>query len=263
MKAGPRATLSEQTLGVDNIDFDVDNGKASSEATVTARINLLGFPPGSVVELEDCGPADGRWLVHTVERGVFDAAATVTLKRVTQPLPEPAASTTTVSSASSGVGGSSIASLGGTETPEVDRAYAAAQAITAKRYPYVWGAGHAHAGTPDNPHMRDPQTGQIDPGIGFDCSGLQGAMLSAAGMGFQPGDPVYDSGHFATQWGDPGEGQYLTIWANAVHVWSAFKTAQGWQHFGTGDWGSGNEFLGLKPQMHPTAGFTPRHWPGT
>jgi len=98
MRAAPRATLSERTLGVDTIDFDVDNGKASNEATVTARVALLGFPPGSVVELEDCGPADGRWLVLTVDRGVFDAAASVTLKRVTQPLPEPPADTTTVTS---------------------------------------------------------------------------------------------------------------------------------------------------------------------
>ena len=257
MKAGPRATLSEDTLGVDNVDFDVDNGKASSEATVTARVMLLGFPPGSVVELEDCGPADGRWLVQSVERGVFDAAATVTLKRVTQPLPEPAADTTSAGgSAALGLGGSSIASLGGTETPIIDTAYAAAQALTAKRYPYVWGGGHAHAGTPDGGTGRDP-------GIGFDCSGLQGAMLAAAGMGFQPGDPVYGSDTFAARWGEAGEGAYFTIWANSVHVWSAFKTASGWQHFGTGDWGSGNEFLGFKPTMHPTAGFTPRHWPGS
>lgn len=108
MKAAPRATLSEQTLGVDVIDFDVDNGKASSEATVTARVGKLGFPPGSVVELEDCGPADGRWLVRTVGRGVFDAAATVTFKRVTKPLPEPAAETTTVT----GGGGGGFVSAG-------------------------------------------------------------------------------------------------------------------------------------------------------
>lgn len=103
-KAKPRATLAEQTGAVDVIDFDIDNGKASSEATVTARISRLGFPPGSVVELANCGPANGRWLVQSVSRGVFDAQGTITLKRVTKPLPEPPADQT---SAAAGDGSSS------------------------------------------------------------------------------------------------------------------------------------------------------------
>ena len=267
MKAGPRATLSEQTLGVDNIDFDVDNGKAKSDATVTARINVLGFPPGSVVELEDCGPADGRWLVHSVERGVFDAAATVTLKRVTQPLPEPAASTTTVGGASSALGGSSFASIDGTATPEVDRAYAAAQAMDAKIYPYVWGGGHASCGTPDHGKAgaSDPGGSQKVAGVGYDCSGSSCAVLGAADLGFHIGGPVDDSGTMAASWGAAGEGRYLTVWANANHVWLEFKTANGDQHFGTGEFGISNPAGGPRFQalMHTKAGFSPKHWPGT
>jgi hypothetical protein len=250
MKAGPRATLSEKTLGVDNVDFDVDNGKASSEATVTARIMLAGFPPGSVVELEDCGPGDGRWLVRTVARGVFDAAASVTLKRVTKPLPEPAADTT---SSSSAVGGSSFAGAAGTTSPEVDRAYAAAKSIDAKRYPYVWGGGHAHCGTPSG----SPP--------GYDCSGSTCAVLAAAGMGYAIGAPADVSGTIAAKWGDAGEGELLTVWASAIHVWMEFKTSAGDEHFGTGDWGSDTGAGGpaFQARMHTKDGFTPRHWPGS
>src|SRR5262249_37409163 len=151
---------SENTLGVSNVDFDVDNGKARNEATVTIRVNRLAFPPGSVIELEQCGPANGRWLVHMISRGVFDAQATVTLKRVTKPLPEPVASTALASS-SAAVGG--LGSPGNVPAP-VQRAYSAAAAIDAKRYPYVWGGGHARCGTPDRGTGRDP-------GVGYDCSG--------------------------------------------------------------------------------------------
>jgi hypothetical protein len=262
MKAGPRATLSEQTLGVDVIDFDVDNGKASSEATVTARIAKLGFPPGAVVELTDCGPADGRWLVLTVARGIFDASATVTLKRVTQPLPEPAASTSIGSSSSSlALGGSSFAGAGGTESPLVDRAYAAATAIDAKRYPYVWGGGHAHCGTPDGGIAGGPGGGIGL--IGYDCSGSTCAILAAAGMGYRIGGPAEASGPIAAHWGDPGEGQLMTVWANAIHVWTEFKTASGPTNFNTADYGKGWSGAGFNPRMPSTAGFTPRHWPGT
>jgi hypothetical protein len=253
MKAGPRATLSEKTVGVDNVDFDVDNGKANNEASVTARIMLLGFPPGSVVELEDCGPADGRWLVRSVERGVFDASATVTLKRVTKPLPEPAADTTSVGG---GGGSSSFAAKDGTETPAIDRAYAAASAIAAKRYPYVWGGGHAKCGTPDRGTGRDP-------GIGYDCSGSTCAVLGAAGLGYELGGRVDTSGTIASRWGAAGEGRYLTVWANDVHVWMEFHTASGAEHWGTGDFGKGWDGFGHNPTMHPKAGFSPRHWPGS
>jgi hypothetical protein len=263
-KAKPRAALSEDTLGVSTIDFDVDNGKASSEATVTARASRLGFPPGSVVELDDCGPADGRWLVQTVSRGVFDAEATLTLKRVTEPLAEPAPETTTVSPASGfsaldGDGSSfGLAAGDGTATPDVDRAYQAAKAIDAKRFPYVWGGGHASCGTPDRGTGRDP-------GIGFDCSGSTCAVLAAAGMGYRIGGPVDVSGTIASRWGEPGEGRYLTVWANSIHVWMEFKPGGTAQHFGTGDWGSdtGTGGPAFQARMHTKDGFTPRHWPGT
>ena len=227
---------------------------------------LLGFPPGSVVELDDVGPANGRWLVRTVERGIFDAAATVTLKRVTKPLPEPAATTTTVTlggGSSSSLGGSSFADdAGGATSDQADRAYAAASAIDAKRFPYVWGGGHAHAGTADRGTGRDP-------GIGFDCTGAVGAVLAAAGMGYAIGSPVPGSGTIASSYGQAGRGQFVTVYAcpdmpgQAGHGFLVFHTSQGDRHWGTGHWGKSWDGAGWNPEMHPLGNFTARHWPGT
>ena len=265
-KAKPTLSISEDTPAVLGIDFDVDNGKADSEATVTARASRWGVPPGSVVVLHDCGPADGRWLVEEVSRGIFDAQATITLKRVTQPLPEPAPETATSDVATgspasnpfdtqSGLG-TSLASDGSGDSSTISRAYAAAQAIDAKRFPYVWGGGHAHVGTPDGGTGRDP-------GIGYDCSGSTCAVLGGASMGYQIGGPADVSGTIAARWGVAGEGQFLTVWANSIHVFMVFHTKSGDQHFGTGNWGKSWGGAGFNPEMHPTSGFTPRHWPGT
>lgn len=259
LKAKPTLSISESTLGIDEIDFDVDNGKASSEATVSARASRWGIPAGAVVMLHDCGPADGRWLVEEVSRGIFDANATITLKRVTQPLPEPAPDTSTqtiTSGSTSDPFGVSTNGLDNVDdgTAQVARAWQAAQSITAKRYPYVWGGGHAHVGTPDRGTGRDP-------GVGFDCSGSVCAILGAAGMGFTIGGPADVSGTIARSWGAPGEGKDLTVWANDIHVFAIFHTPQGDKHFGTGDWGKDWGGPGINPELHPTAGFSPRHWP--
>lgn len=257
MKSRPVATLSELVLGVDTIDFDVDNGKANSEATVTARILRTSFVPGAVVALKDCGPADGRWLVKDVTRGVFDPLATITLKRETEPLPEPAADTTTVGGTGSSVNGDSTFTPGTvTGGSPLAQAWSAAQDMDAKRYPYVWGGGHARAGTPDRGTGRDP-------GIGYDCSGSTCAVLAAASMGYELGGPVDVSGTIAAKWGHEGPGNGLTVYANAIHVFMVFHTSSGDRHFGTGNWGKSWGGPGFNPELHPTAGFTPRHWPGT
>jgi hypothetical protein len=193
-----------------------------------------------------------------MSRSIFDAATTLTLKRPTQPLPEPAPQTTSVTTSAGG--GSEFGALdaGGVPVEAVGRAYAAAQAMNAKRYPYVWGGGHAHCGTPDRGTGRDP-------GIGFDCSGSTCAILASAGMGYTIGGPADVSGTIAARWGQPGEGQTLTVWANSIHVWMEFKTTTRDQHFGTGDWGSATGTGGpaFQSRMHTKDGFTPRHWPGT
>jgi hypothetical protein len=63
--------------------------------------------------------------------------------------------------------------------------------------PYVWGGGHAGWAS-----------------RGYDCSGAVGYALHGAGML----DATMVSGQLAA-WGDPGVGRWITIYANAEHVY--------------------------------------------
>jgi len=100
--------------------------------------------------------------------------------------------------------------------------------------PYIYGGGHAsfHAD-------------------GYDCSGSVSYALAAAGLVSSP----MVSGAFES-WGDPGPGRWITIYANAGHVWMEvagwrFDTvalAEGGTRWSRG----GGEF----------SGFVVRHPPG-
>jgi peptidoglycan hydrolase CwlO-like protein len=70
--------------------------------------------------------------------------------------------------------------------------------------PYIYGGGHAsfHAD-------------------GYDCSGSVSYALAAAGLVSSP----MVSGDFEN-WGDPGPGRWITIYANAGHVW---MNVAGWR----------------------------------
>jgi len=243
LSAKRKTLVSEQTLGVSGVDFEIDNGKVRSEVTVTARSRRWGTPPGAIVDLSGVGPADGLWLVSDVRRSLFDPEATITLKRATKKLPEPAPETREVTPKTGkhrrGDSPSGAAA---------SKAWAAAERIDDAHLPYVWGGGHARAGSPS--------------GGGYDCSGSTVAVLAAAGLGFRPGGPTATSGTIARSWGKSGRGTDLTVYANDVHVFIVFHTQHGDVHFGTGRWGKNWGGAGFNPQMHPTSGFTARHWPG-
>lgn len=101
--------------------------------------------------------------------------------------------------------------------------------------PYIWGGGHASFQA-----------------IGYDCSGSVSFVLNAGGLLSSP----EVSGWFES-YGDPGPGQWVTIYANAGHVWMQiagyrFDTvalAEGGTRWSTG----GGEYAGFVVR-HP-AGF--------
>jgi peptidoglycan hydrolase CwlO-like protein len=153
---------------------------------------------------------------------------------------EAAAAAAAARAASTGnveVGGVAI-DAGGMVAPPAGAPEAVRQVIAAGNaiatLPYIWGGGHGsfHAD-------------------GYDCSGSVSYALAAAGLVSSP----MVSGDFES-WGDPGPGRWITIYANAGHVW---MEVAGWRFdtvalgYGGTRWAQGGgEF----------SGFVVRHPPG-
>jgi hypothetical protein len=89
-KTQPIATVNEQTPGIMGIGFDYDVGRQGATVDLPCQVGLWLAPPGSLVVLEDMGPLDGRWLVNTFTRSLFDDNADIALTKPQPKLPEPA-----------------------------------------------------------------------------------------------------------------------------------------------------------------------------
>lgn len=110
------------------------------------------------------------------------------------------------------------------------------------KYPYVWGGGHAQVGIPT--------------GGGYDCSGAVSAVLGAIGLLTRP----LVSGELAA-WGEPGPGNFITVYANAEHTFMRLNINGTWRWFGTGSgkkavrggpaWGNHDSELGAYSVRHP------------
>lgn len=87
--------VSDEAPGIDDISWDWDMGKKVAEISVTGRAKAWAAGPGTVADVNDQGPANGRYIVSNIQSNLFDDNVTVTLKRPTKPLPEPAPETTT------------------------------------------------------------------------------------------------------------------------------------------------------------------------
>lgn len=82
IRSRPRATIKESTKGISGISFSVDSGRKVDECTLTCTKSLWSAPPGSVVLIEEMGPADGRWLVTTISRSnLWSTQSSIELRR--------------------------------------------------------------------------------------------------------------------------------------------------------------------------------------
>jgi len=117
-----------------------------------------------------------------------------------------------------------------TAPPKVAAVIAAANQVA--RYPYVFGGGH---GTFED--------------SAYDCSGSLSFAFAAAGLLHR----TMVSGEFA-QWGAPGPGKWITIYANATHTW---MTVAGLR-YDTGGLLTPTHSR-WQATMRPTAGFVVRH----
>lgn len=83
--------ITQDSQGVDNIDYDFDIGKSTATATVTCRSHRWQLPPGTAVNLPTTG-LPNPWLIASIDRSFFSSQCTVTLKKPEPALPEPEAS---------------------------------------------------------------------------------------------------------------------------------------------------------------------------
>jgi cell wall-associated NlpC family hydrolase len=126
----------------------------------------------------------------------------------------------------------------GTAVAPLDAPGVVAQVIAAGNAiattPYKWGGGHGA--------WKDS---------GYDCSGSVSFALAGAGL---MGSPLTSGGFM--NWGDPGPGRWITIYANNGHV---FMLVAGLR-FDTSGANGGTRWQSSKARSY--SGFTVRHPPG-
>lgn len=168
LSRGTPYALSESSPGLDSIGWEFDTGQPAATATLRVRCGTsTTFPAGSRVTLSGEGPADGDWLVETIDRTDRTQVADVTLIRPSPALPEPTVNALSANPGEGGWGTSGDESGGGQIVGSTGAAAPSAlveafvqKALAQAGKQYVWGA-----------------TG---PGS-FDCSGL--VMWCAAQVG--------------------------------------------------------------------------------
>ena len=136
-----------------------------------------------------------------------------------------------VSGASAVLGSDGLASAPASAPQAVKDVIAAANSIVG--YPYLWGGGH----------------GSFE-SSGYDCSGAVSFALNGGGLISSPLDSTG-----LTTWGEPGDGNWITVWGNSGHVF-AFIAGLRWDTSGTG--GSGPKWSS-DLSYQDTSAFIPRH----
>lgn len=182
-----RLGVNDATPGVLDTSFDYDLGKTNTEITIEAYAKAWAAPPGAAINVDRHGPGDGIYIVDNIESTLASergGVVTITAKRPTKALPEPAPSTKTESFSLGGAG------TGAGELPAaVEKMIAFAESAEGK--PYIWGGTGLDA-------------------RGYDCSGFVSTVLEAGGVG---------AGHMDTNalahYGEAGPGTYVTIHDNA------------------------------------------------
>jgi hypothetical protein len=129
------------------------------------------------------------------------------------------------------------------------RIYRAAQELARQDRAYRFAGGHGKALTDIGP--REP----------LDCSSSASLLLLHGGV-LVPG-PAWTSRKFAAEWGEPGEGRYVTVWASEEHVWIEFKLdADHGERFDPTPSRLAPHSGSLRTTAAPGGDFAPRHWPG-
>ncbi|MCA1781993.1 MAG: C40 family peptidase [Dermatophilaceae bacterium] len=189
-KQKPSFKVSENTNGVDEIDFDYDVGKPVATAKILARAARWAVPVGSVIEIEKSGPADGKWLVSSIRRDVFSLTVTIELTQPQPelPEPEPQAESSVSERGESGYGSPedlAIGALAGVSSGALPSAPSAPSAPSGGTVPgglYVNRVVSLALAQRGKPYIWGGKTTR-----GFDCSGLVSHATRLAGRELSSG----------------------------------------------------------------------------
>ncbi len=129
------------------------------------------------------------------------------------------------------------------------RVFRAARELAREDRAYRFAGGH------------DQPLAEIDRRAPLDCSSATSLILARAGA--FPDDEAWSSTRLAGEWGQPGEGRQVTLWANEEHVWLELRLGR--DHVERLDptparlaphsgW--------MAPKRGPASDARPRHWPG-
>jgi len=236
--AKAKYTWTEDTDGINWIDFDIDQGKRASEIKVSCHSDAFDIPIGGVVAIREMGIANGRWLVSDVRQDLFASDTEVTLVAATPKLAEPANETV-----------EHTKTIPGSKRRAGDKVMTMhdfVDAEDARDYAYAWGGGHASFQRP------------------YDCSGFVSAILHAGGLLDAP-----EATGQLSKWGKLGEGNFFTVWVKDLpnpHLSHTFMTFtlqgknKGKQEFAEAG-GAESSHTGWHKSRNKS-GFVPRRWPG-
>jgi hypothetical protein len=106
-------------------------------------------------------------------------------------------------------------------------------------FPYVFGGGHASFVSNS-----------------YDCSGSVSYALAAGSLLGEP-----ETSGSLESWGASGPGKWITVYANAGHVYMYVNIGGRWMRYDTV--GRSGVFASRwQPEIRSNAGFVARHWPG-
>jgi cell wall-associated NlpC family hydrolase len=231
------------TLGAGWVAFGDSEPEPAKKAVVTSPMVAAASKTDAAADLPPLPEASRAKLVEPVAGTVTatpeDAGAADPGLSATDAKPASAASAM-VRGKNPGGGGSNavdraIALGNGVALPPLDAPEAVKQIIEAgnsiARTPYKWGGGHGK--------WQD---------TGYDCSGSVSYALAAAGLLSGP----LASGPLMS-WGEPGKGEWVTIWTNQGHV---FLEVAGIRFDTSAQRVTGSRWIN---EMRSTEGFVARH----
>jgi peptidoglycan hydrolase-like protein with peptidoglycan-binding domain len=219
---GDRVPVTEGMHGHDIRVLQDLLGNAGYDVTVDGEFGDVTFKAVEAFESQHGRPVDGA----------MDADDIAALRAAAAAGPAPVAAPAVNNGPQATVGPDGLAVAPAGAPPQVQQIIAAGNQIASK--PYKFGGGH----------------GKWDD-TGYDCSGSVSFALHGAGLL----DEALPSGSFV-DWGDPGPGQWVTIYANGGHIYMVVAGLR----FDTS--GRSNHNTRWQSEQRSSDGYTVRHPPG-